>query len=168
MFGRCNKTARWVAPNGFRLCADCATDYPWQKHEKAQRIRSGRCDRPTDGLGAARWPRGGRVPKSERWRGNPAWKFWRKPRPKGSDRLRLFHNLTRQREEVERALQDAKRLPISRGMVRGAFVEIRCSECHVPAIVEPGRLLDVNHRGSCRGACILVQIHAKRPAKGQA
>lgn len=53
---RCNKPASRYADNGYRVCESCLT-----LENAADRftleLGIGRCDRPTDGLGAARLER---------------------------------------------------------------------------------------------------------------
>lgn len=73
----------------------------------------------------------------------------------------------READEAERALRDARRLPISRGMIRGSFVEISCPQCHARGLVERGAPLDLAHRGACTGMPYVVEVHARRP-KGTA
>ena len=72
---RCNKPAIWMFPNSYKLCKECLRDYPWIADGLEPEMIDAReghgCDRPIDGLGARRHPRGGRRPRSEMWRENP-------------------------------------------------------------------------------------------------
>ena len=59
---RCNKPSTHYSPsNGYRVCLDCkaleSKDVVWG----VGTFGSGRCDRPTDDLGAARYVKQGRV-----------------------------------------------------------------------------------------------------------
>lgn len=66
-------------------------------------------------------------------------------------------------DAAERALRDVKRLPISRGMIRGSFVEVACPTCHARGLIERGEPVDVDHRGDCRGTPYVVEVHVRRP-----
>lgn len=61
-------------------------------------------------------------------------------------------------------LRDVKRLPISRGMIRGSFVEVVCPKCFARAVVEPGLGVDVEHkRPGCDGRPYIAEIHTRKP-----